>query len=615
MKNKTDFKNLPNVSHMKSQKKNNRNNSWKELVSYASDYKFQIFLVIFFSLAQTLVTVVSPKIAGMAITSVSLGISSGVSAVDFDYLFNILAILLTLYSAFALSSCLSNYFITNVTVRMTYRLREDISKKLNRLSISYLESTGHGDILSRVMNDVETLSSAFTQSISQVISSVVMAGGVLFMMFFISREMTLASLAILPVMAVIIAVIFKKSQKHFVAYQENLGKINGFIEENFLGYEVIKAFGAEEETKFEFNNFNNRMYNSAWKSQFLSGITSPIMNFVSGLSYVVSCAMGGYFAVVRAFAIGDISAFIAYSGQFTGPLVQITGISNLIQQTFAAAGRVFEFLKAPEEPINNSKFLLSTPVTVKDKQPELNHSIEFKNVNFGYKPKESIIKDFSFKIMPGQSVAVVGETGAGKTTLIKLLMRFYDVCGGEILFGPKNIKEFSIKEYRSLFGMVSQDSWLCNETITENIRYGNLKASDSDVKQAAEFVGAGHFIKSLPDGYETIIEEGASNISEGEKQLICIARMVLSDSPVFILDEATASVDTCTESHIQSVLSKVLKDKTSIIIAHRLSTVKNSDVILVMDKGKLAEYGTHFELLEKKGLYYDLYNSQFEKIF
>lgn len=615
MKNKLDSKNLSDTSYPKSSEKNNKKSSLKALMTYASNYKFLIALVIFFSLAETLTAVVSPKIAGMAITTLSGGVSSGVYSIDFDYLFKILALLFVLYSVFALSSCLRSYFITVITVKMTYRLREDISKKLNRLTVNYLESTSHGDILSRIMNDVETFSSAFTQSISQVVSSFVMGIGVLFMMFYISWEMTLVSLITLPIMAVIVLIVLKKSQRHFVEYQENLGKVNGFIEENFTGYEVLKAFGAEEKAKMEFNNFNNKMYDSSWKSQFASGLTSPIMNFISSLGYVVACVMGGYFAVVRAFAIGDISAFIAYSGQFTQPLIQISGISGLIQQTLAASDRIFEFLRAPEEPDDNSKsFLLNNSEFIKKEIKQLDSDIEFKNISFGYEEEKPIIRNFSFKIMPGQSVAVVGETGAGKTTLIKLLMRFYDVSDGEILLGSKNIKEFKIDEYRKLFGIVTQDSWLYNATIMENIRYGNLKASDSEVKQAAEFVGAGHFIKSLPSGYETMVEEGASNISEGQKQLICIARMVLSNSPIFILDEATASVDTCTESYIQNALSRVLKGKTSIVIAHRLSTIKNSDVILVIDKGVLLEHGTHSELLKSQGVYYDLYMSQFEKV-
>lgn len=590
-----------------------RKNSLKRLMAYASSYKVMIAFVVFFSVTQTLVTVAAPKIAGMAITAISLGIPGGINAVDFDYPFKIVAFLFVLYCIFSVSLCLGNYLMTTVTVRMTYRLREDISKKMDRLSLSYIESNSHGDILSRVMNDVEVLSSAFTQSINRIISSAIMTVGVLFMMFSISWEMTVVSLMMLPVMGVIVLIVLKKSQKHFVEYQANLGKVNGFIEENFSGYEVIKAFGAEERVTHEFSEYNNKMYDSAWKSQFLSGFTTPVMNFISSLSYIVSCVMGGYFAVVRAFAIGDISAFIAYSGQFTQPLIQVSGIMSLIQQTLAAADRVFEFLDAPEEHAVNAKssFLNITELT---KNSELKHDIEFRNVSFGYKPGDATIKDFSFNISPGQSVAIVGATGAGKTTLIKLLMRFYDVSDGKILFGSENIKNFRLKEYRKLFAAVTQDSWLYKATIMENIRYGNPKTSDDKVKQVAAFVGAGHFIESLPSGYETVVEEGASNISEGQKQLICIARMVLSNSPIFILDEATASVDTCTESHIQSILSKVLKDKTSIIIAHRLSTIKNADVILVMDNGELAEHGTHLELLDKKGLYYDLYTSQFEKI-
>lgn len=579
------------------------NGVWKKLFEYALGYRIQIVFAGFLAIAEAASMVAAPKIAGNVITALSAQ-ANGLPALDFNYISRMLMILFAIYSVYALSTCLGKYFITFVTTHFTYKLRSDISKKISRIKLGYLEKNKQGDILSRMVNDVETLSSTFTGTLQQIISSVIMTVGGLAMMFSISGKMAAVSLIALPAMGVIIAVVIKKSQKYFVSYQENLGKINSTVAESFSGHEVIKIFGGEKKVNQKFDKINSGMYESTWKSQFISGFISPAMNLITNCTYVISCIMGGYFAVTRGFAIGDISAFIAYSGQFTNPLMQLAGISSSLQQTKVAANRVFELLEAPEENFAGNNL----------NQEGFSDGIEFKNVSFGYSPDSKVIKDFSFKINRGQTIAVVGETGSGKTTLTKLLMRFYPVDSGEILIDGKNAEQFNLNKYRRMFSVVTQDSWLCSDTIMNNIRYGQTSASDEKVKHAARQVGADHFIEALPQGYNTVIKEGMSNISEGQKQLICIARAVLSDAFVLILDEATSSVDTCTESRIQSALNKVLKERVAVVIAHRLSTIKNADVILVMEDGKLTEAGTHENLLRKNGAYQEMYKSQFEKI-
>ena len=574
----------------------------KKVWNYVSEYKIYIFVIFIFAILESLSIVFGPKLTGSAITLLSEG------NIDFDYLFKIIIKMLLLFSVYALSSCLGSYFVSLVTIKVTYRLRNEISLKMDKLSLEYINSVSYGDVISCVMNDVESLSSAFTQSISRIASSVVMAIGVLFMMISISFKMTLAFIAVLPVIGIVAAIILKKSQKYFVEYQKQLGEINGFIEETFSGHEVISIFNAKDKIKNNFDEINHRMYDSSQKSQFLSGITPCVVEMISKASYIVSCVMGGYLAVMKLLSIGDITAFIAYSNQFMEPVIQVTSISGILQQIVASSQRIFEFLEAPEEPQNDKEDL---DVNINSLQ---SYEIEFKNVSFGYTSEKKIIKDFSLKVKLGQTLAIVGETGSGKTTLINILMRFLENFEGEILLGGKNIKSFSLKEYRKLFGLVTQDSWLYGGTIYENIAYGKENSSENEIKFAAEHVGASHFIESLPAGYNTIIAENMYNISEGQKQLLCIARMILKNAPIFIMDEATSSVDVFTESRIQNTLKKILKDKTSIVIAHRLSTIKNADLVAVMEKGKLMEIGTHDELMHKEGIYFNMYMSQFDRV-
>ncbi len=574
----------------------------KKVWNYVSEYKIYIFVIFIFAILESLSIVFGPKLTGSAITLLSEG------NIDFDYLFKIIIKMLLLFSVYALSSCLGSYFVSLVTIKVTYRLRNEISLKMDKLSLEYINSVSYGDVISCVMNDVESLSSAFTQSISRIASSVVMAIGVLFMMISISFKMTLAFIAVLPVVGIVAVIILKKSQKYFVEYQKQLGEINGFIEETFSGHEVISIFNAKDKIKNNFDEINHRMYDSSQKSQFLSGITPCVVEMISKASYIVSCVMGGYLAVMKLLSIGDITAFIAYSNQFMEPVIQVTSISGILQQIVASSQRIFEFLEAPEEPQNDKEDL---DVNINSLQ---SYEIEFKNVSFGYTSEKKIIKDFSLKVKLGQTLAIVGETGSGKTTLINILMRFLENFEGEILLGGKNIKSFSLKEYRKLFGLVTQDSWLYGGTIYENIAYGKENSSENEIKFAAEHVGASHFIESLPAGYNTIIAENMYNISEGQKQLLCIARMILKNAPIFIMDEATSSVDVFTESRIQNTLKKILKDKTSIVIAHRLSTIKSADLVAVMEKGRLMEIGTHDELMHKEGIYFNMYMSQFDRV-
>lgn len=595
---------LNNLSKDKPQnsKINKKKYCIKKVWNYVSEYKIYVFVIFVFAVLESLSVVFGPKFTGSAITLLSEG------NIDFDYLFEIIMKMLLIFSVYALSSCLGSYFVSIVTIKLTYRLRNDISDKMDKLSFEYINSVSYGDVLSRIMNDVDSLSSAFTQSISRIVSSVVMAVGVLVMMISISLKMTLTFIAVLPLVGIVVAIILKKSQKYFDEYQKQLGEIDGFIEEAFSGHEVVSIFNAEEKFKNNFSEINRRMYDSSQKSQFLSGIAPCIVEIVSKASYIVSCIMGGYLAVMKLLSIGDITAFIAYSNQFMDPVIQVTSVSGIIQQIVASSQRIFEFLEAPEETQNDSENL---DMNIDSAQTT---EIEFKNVSFGYTPEKKIIKDFSLKVKAGQTLAIVGETGSGKTTLINILMRFLENFEGEILLGGKNIKSFSLKKYRKLFGLVTQDSWLYSGTIYENIAYGKENFSENEIKLAAASVGASHFIESLPEGYNTVIAENMYNISEGQKQLLCIARMILKNAPIFIMDEATSSVDVFTESRIQSALKKILKNKTSIVIAHRLSTIKNADIVAVMEKGELVEIGTHDKLMSKEGIYFSMYMSQFDKV-
>ncbi len=592
--------------------------SWLKLLSYVSDYKVSIIIVILFTIIGAIITTISPKISGEALTLLSEGANSLVvgngKGINLDEVFSILSKLFILYSISALASCINSYIMTGIAVKITYKLRQEISKKISKLSLRYFDVTPYGEILSKITNDVDLLSSTLTESISTVVSSLVMLFGTLYMMFTISWEMTLVSFAILPISAIFISFIVKKSRKYFKQYQDHLGHINGHIEEMYSGHNIIKVFNGEEKSINKFNEYNDVMYNSSWKSQFLSGLMSPIMGLVSNLVYISVCIMGGYLAVKRNLAIGDISAFMVYIGQFTGPLMQVANISNILQSTAVAAERVFDFLNEEEEK-KDSKDIIEIGDCVDELTRKNTISIKgnivFKDVSFGYNPNSTVINNLNLEIKQGQTVAIVGPTGSGKTTLIKLLMRFYDIDSGEIIVDGYNINRFKKDDFRQNFGVVLQDTWLYNGTIMDNIRYGNLLASDIEVEETAKMVQVDHFIKTLTNQYNTVLNESTDNISQGQKQLISIARTILHNPKILILDEATSSIDTRTEVLIQEAINKVLKDRTSIVIAHRLSTIRNADLIIVMDKGMIAERGTHKELIDKKGLYFELYNSQF----
>lgn len=582
-------------------KKTDSNKYIKRLLGYVSPYKFYIIFVVIFAILESLASVFGPKITGNSITLLSS------DNIDFNKLYDFIAQLLIVYSVYVFSSCVSNYIISLITIKITYKMRNDISKKMERLSFGYINGVSYGEVLSRIMNDVENLSSAFTQTISSVISSLVMAVGVVWMMIGISLKMTLIFMGVIPVIGIVVVVILKKSQKYFVEYQKRMGQMNGFIEETFSGYEVVSTFDAREKFTEDFGTINKSMYNSSFKSQFLSGMLPYVMDLASKSNYIVACIMGGYMVVMRALTIGDITAFIAYSNQFMDPLAQAASISGIIQQILASAERIFEFLDAPEEVCKADSQEISQNLD--------NFSdIEFKNINFGYDEKSLVIKDFSLKVKSGQTVAIVGETGSGKTTLVNILMRFFEDFDGDILLNGENIKSIPLEQYRKMFGLVTQDSWLYGGSISENIAYGGNNVSLEEVKTISKNIGADHFVESLSQGYDTLIEENMTNISEGQRQLLCIARMAVKDAPILIMDEATSSVDVFTEKQIQKSLKNILKKRTAFIIAHRLSTIKFADMIVVMQKGKITEVGTHDELMAKKGMYFDMYMSQFDKV-
>lgn len=573
----------------------------KRLLGYVSPYKLYIIFVVIFAILESLASVFGPKITGNSITLLSS------DNIDFNKLYDFIAQLLIVYSVYVFSSCVSNYIISLITIKITYKMRNDISKKMERLSFEYINSVSYGEVLSRIMNDVENLSSAFTQTVSSVISSLVMAVGVIWMMIGISWKMTLIFVGVIPVVGIVVIVILKKSQKYFVEYQKRIGQMDGFIEETFSGYEVVSTFDARDKFTGDFGTINKSMYDSSFKSQFLSGMLPYIMDLVSKSNYIIACIMGGYMVVMRALTIGDITAFIAYSNQFMDPLAQAASISGIIQQILASAERIFEFLDAPEE---------AGKADLQDISQNLDNfsDIEFKNINFGYDEKSLVIKDFSLKVKSGQTVAIVGETGSGKTTLVNILMRFFEDFDGDIFLNGENIKNIPLEQYRKMFGLVTQDSWLYGGTISENIAYGGNNVSLEEVKTISKNIGADHFVESLSQGYDTLIEENMTNISEGQRQLLCIARMAVKDAPILIMDEATSSVDVFTEKQIQKSLKNILKKRTAFIIAHRLSTIKFADMIVVMQKGKIVEIGTHDELMAKKETYFDMYMSQFDKV-
>ena len=580
----------------------------KKLMSFAKVYTLQIVMVMVFAIGSTIFTIAGPKILGKATTELGKGLGkmiAGTGGINFHRIGVILGILLGMYAVSALFSFIQGWLMTGVSQKMCYNLRDAISKKLNRLPISYYESRNVGEILSRITNDVDTLQMSLNQCITQLITSVTTVIGILIMMLSISPIMTLIAIVILPLSGMMVGLVVKKSQKYFVAQQKYLGKINGQIEEVYSGQNIVKAFNREDIVLDEFDKTNEVLYKSAWKSQFLSGMMQPIMSFISNLGYVAVAVVGGFLVINHTIEIGDIQSFIQYVRSFTQPIAQLAQVSNMFQSMVAAAERVFELLDEPEEEL-----YVENPV----KLDNVEGNVTFDHVSFGYKPDKIIIHDFSCEVKPGQTVAIVGPTGAGKTTMVKLLMRFYDANTGSIKVDGHDIKDFNRYDLRDNFGMVLQDTWLFKGTIMENIRYGRLDATDEEVIAAAKAAHAHHFIKTLPDGYQMELNEDASNVSQGQKQLLTIARAILADKKILILDEATSSVDTRTEARIQKAMDNLMRGRTSFVIAHRLSTIKDADMILVMKDGDIIEQGNHEELIAKNGFYASLYNSQFEDI-
>ncbi len=587
-----------------------------KLGKYLSKYKLKLFLVVLFAILSTIFNIVGPKILGQATTKIYEGVMStfvGGSGIDFEAIAQILLSLLFIYILSSIFAYIQGFIMSGVSMKTTYNLRKEISEKINRIPLSYFDTTSRGDVLSRITNDVDTLNQSLNQSASQLVTSITTIIGIFVMMISISWEMSLVAFCIIPIALFIISKIVKHSQKHFADQQEYLGKVNGHIEEMYSGHIIMKAFNGESASIKKFDEYNKILYNSAWKSQFLSGINMPVMTFISNIGYVAICILGGYLVITQGLPVGDIQAFIQYVRQFTQPLNQIATISNMLQQTAASAERVFEFLAVEEEIPEASNPLIINTNNNEDNQNKINvkGSIEFDHVNFGYTKNKTIINDFSAKVKPGQSIAIVGPTGAGKTTMVKLLMRFYDVTGGAILVEGHNIKDFSRNSLRSAFGMVLQETWLYSASIKDNIRYGKLNATDEEVFKAAKAAQVDHFISTLPGGYDMILNEDADNVSQGQKQLLTIARAIIADPKILILDEATSSVDTKTEILIQKALDNLMKGRTSFVIAHRLSTIRDADLILVMKDGDIIEQGTHNELMSKNGFYTNLYNSQF----
>ncbi|BCT56156.1 efflux ABC transporter, permease/ATP-binding protein BLi02169 [Dehalococcoides mccartyi] len=590
------------------EKARNFKDTMTSLLKYLTPYRFTLIIALVLAIFGTVFTIIGPKLLGNATTKLFEGLVSKVmnapgAGIDFTYIGNIVLILVGLYAVSAICSYIMGYIMTGVSIKVTYDLRKQIAEKINRLPMKFFDNKTYGEVLSHVTNDVDLISNTLTQSMSQMVTSVVTILGVLVMMFTINWIMALASLIIVPVSIGLISLIVGRSQKYFRKQQDYLGHINGHVEEMYSAHNVMKAFNGEEKSITKFEGLNEELYGASWKSQFLSSIMMPMMNFIGNLSYVVVCILGGFLAIQKTIQVGDILAFVQYVRSFTQPLAQTANIVNILQSTAAAAERIFEFLGEGEEvpePAN--------PVSLKD----ISGAVSFKDVSFGYSPTKVIIKNFNADIKPGQRVAIVGPTGAGKTTMVKLLMRFYDINSGAILVDGVNIQDIKRQEYRSAFGMVLQDTWLFNGSIMDNIRFGKLDATDDEVYTAAKTAYIDHFIHTLPNGYEMVMNEESSNISQGQKQLLTIARAVLANPKILILDEATSSVDTRTEMLIQQAMENLMQGRTAFIIAHRLSTIRNADIILVMKDGAIVEQGNHKELLEANGFYASLYNSQFE---
>ena len=597
----------PGRGMMPGEKPKDFKNSIEKLVRYLGRYWYAIVAVMIFAAVSTVFSVAGPKVMARATNALVEGLGkkiAGTGSIDFTYIARVLLFTLGLYICSAVFSFIQGMIMTGITQKTCYRMRKEISEKINRMPMKYFESRTYGEVLSRITNDVDTLGQSLNQSVTQIITSVATLVGTLVMMISISGIMTLISLVILPVSAILISFIIKHSQKYFRQQQEYLGHINGQVEEVYGGHLVVQAYNKQESTIKKFEDTNQILFQSAWKSQFLSGLMQPIMQFVGNLGYVGVAISGGLLAIRGTIGVGEIQAFIQYVRNFTQPIQQIAQVANMLQSMSAASERVFEFLDEEEEELTVEHAV------------HLDHVdgyVDFSHVSFGYNPGQIIIRDFSAHVTPGQKIAIVGPTGAGKTTMVKLLMRFYDVTGGAIQVDGHDIRDFNRQELRDAFGMVLQDTWLFKGSIMENIRYGRLDATDEEVIEAAKAAHAHHFIQTLPGGYQMELNEDASNVSQGQKQLLTIARAILADNPILILDEATSSVDTRTEVRIQKALDNLMRGRTSFIIAHRLSTIRNADLILVMKDGDIIEQGTHEQLLAQKGFYADLYNSQFEE--
>lgn len=578
----------------------------KKLITYLKKYHFAIIAVMILAGLSTLFMILGPKILGLATTELFEGVMrkiAGTGGIDFGAILKIVTILIVFYIISSGFSYLQGYVMSGVSMKVTYNLRRDINDKINRLPLAYFDTRPFGEVLSHITNDVDAVSQSLNNSITQIITSVTSLIGIFIMMLTISWQMTLIAICVLLVSAVLVSLVVKKSQKYFKEQQEYLGHVNGHIEEMYGSHTIVKAFNGEADSVEIFSKGNDTLYNSSWKSQFLSGMMMPLMMFVGNLGYVAVCIVGGALASGGVITVGEIQAFIQYMRSFTQPIQQVANISNQIQMTTAAAERIFKFLEEEEEVADPENSVSNSGVE---------GSVQFAHVHFGYNPEKVIINDFSAMIKPGSKIAIVGPTGAGKTTVVKLLMRFYDVNQGAVLIDGLDVKQFKRDDLRDIFGMVLQDTWLYNASVMENIRYGNLEATDEEVIQAAKLAQVDHFVRTLPDGYNMILNEEASNVSQGQKQLLTIARAILSSPKILILDEATSSVDTRTEVLIQKAMVNLMKGRTSFVIAHRLSTIRDSDCILVMDKGDIVEQGSHEELMAKNGFYANLYNSQFE---
>ena len=593
--------------HMSAEKAKDFKTAMKRLLNYMKRYRLQLAVMMIFAVGSTIFNIVGPKVLGKATTELYEGLVSKISGgagIDFGKIGEILLFALGLYLISSAFSFIQGFIMTGISNQVTYNLRKDISVKINKIPLKYFESRTHGEILSRITNDIDTLQTSINQSFTQLITSVTMLIGVLIMMLSINVYMTVAAILILPISMMIIGKVMKHSQKYFQQQQKYLGEVNGQVEEIYSGHNVVKAFNKEEDVIREFEKTNEKLYTTGWRSQFFSGMMMPIMQFVGNLGYVMVALLGGFLVIKEKVMVGDIQAFFQYIRNFTQPIQQIAQVTNMLQSSAAAAERVFEFLDEEEEDQ-----LAENPVDI----TTIEGNVEARHVAFGYQPEHLIIHDFSGDVKAGQKVAIVGPTGAGKTTMIKLLMRFYDVNSGEILIDGHNIKDFNRIQLRELFGMVLQETWLFHGTIMENIRYGRLDATDEEVIAAAKAAHAHHFIMSQPGGYQMVLNEETSNISQGQKQLLTIARAILADNKILILDEATSSVDTRTEERIQAAMDNLMKGRTSFVIAHRLSTIRDADLILVMKDGDIIEQGTHQSLLAANGFYANLYNSQFEK--